>query len=120
MTAARLVWGGLLALVGVLSILPMTMTASGLARWDDVGPEAAHHADSIVLGRVSPWPVDSDEQLVAVGFGLVVTAVLALAAAVVHLLLRRRVAVRPLTGALLGAAVWCAPSVVYWLTWPTA
>jgi hypothetical protein len=118
--AAYVVWLGLLTVVGALAVLPMAAMASGLARWDEQGPDAAHHADAIVLGRVSPWPVDSDEQVVAVGFGLIVAGGLAIAAAAVHLLLRRRIRVRPAPSALLAAAVWCAPSIAFWLSWPPA
>jgi hypothetical protein len=116
----RLGWIGLLTVLGVLAVLPVTMTASGLVRWDERGSEAAHHADSVVLGRVSPWPVNSDEQEVAIGFGVLFLSGPGLAAVAVHRRLRRRLAARSAPAALLGVAVWCIPSVLYWLTWPAA
>lgn len=118
--ATRYVWVGLLLVTGVLAVGPVALTAAGLARWDETGPDAAHHADSIVLGRVSPVPVDSDEQSVAVCFGLILAVGLAIAAMVVHRRLRRRIGLRPEVGALLAAAVWCAPSIGFWLLWPAA
>lgn len=51
----RYLWFGLLAVTGVLAAGPVALTASGLARWEEKGPDAAHHADAIVLGRVSPY-----------------------------------------------------------------
>jgi hypothetical protein len=113
-------WLAGLTAVGLLATAPATLIASDLARWEDAGNPDAHHGDSVIAGRVSPWPVDSDE----VGFSLVLGVFLAVwlvsAGLGWHVMLRRRLRLRTAAAIACGAVALLWPSVAFWASWPAA
>jgi hypothetical protein len=114
-------WLAGLTAIGVLAIVPATLIATDLARWDDAGnPDAAHHAASVVGGRLSPLAVDSDEVGIHLVLGLFVAVWLLAAGLAWYLALRRWLRLRIAAAIALAVLALLWPSAAYWASWPTA